>query len=203
VVYQYDDEGRQIELAYYDAHGNPTSDGQGIAIYRRDYNDAGLPVTETFHGPDGELITNRLGFAKVSHGYDDDGNEVSLTYLDIDGNPVVPRNREVAQYKRQYNADGQPVEERRFGADGDLKNDKNGMAIVRWKYDSLGNRTEVAYFDAEGNPAEDPESGAAAVRLEYNEAGEVVGTTGFDAEGNVVNPGGQQAPQIRVEPRQK
>jgi hypothetical protein len=60
---------------------------------------------------------------------------------------------------------------------------RNGIAITEFKYDSAGNRTDIAYFDEQGQAMLNPASGAAAQKMEYDEYGNMVALTLLDETG--------------------
>lgn len=151
VRYKYDENGYLIETSFYDEKGKPIEGKEGIAVVRREFNEMGDLLSERNYRVNGNLKTSEeSGVTETLYEYDDQGNVLLKRYLGVNGQLVESRISDVAMACWVYNSQGKWTELSVYGVDGQLKNNVQGRAVCRRKYDEYGFRVEESVFDANG-----------------------------------------------------
>lgn len=146
VVAEYDNNGYESKLTYYDVEGNlcETSRGNSSVSFINDENGNILEVW--YYGIDGHLVECTSGYAGIKAKYDEIGQVTELVYYGVDGKPFMTEDG-YAGYKSEFNSLG--LETKRINLDTELRPtyDENGVAITRVDYDQRGNIIKIAYYD--------------------------------------------------------
>lgn len=182
-VMKYDDNGYLKSERYLDLNGNLTPNSDGIC--GTDYvNDAMGNVTEEKPiGRNGSLAVGKL---ITRSKYDRVGNCVEMAYFNLGG----PATNALNFHRRVsvYNSLNQETERRLYDTSGNLTTYKtDNYAIVKYKYDLMGNNTYTAYFGTKGQPVRINE-GYSSTTQEYNNMGKVVKQCFFDINGKPTDP---------------
>jgi len=85
----------------------------------------------------------------------------------------------------KYDERGNLVETRLYGTDEQLKEDKDGLAMVRLKYDERGNPVEQRYYGTDERLKEN-KYGVAIYRREVEFLGKLKKEVHFDKNGEVI-----------------
>jgi hypothetical protein len=84
----YDDDGRMVAWAGFDADNQPAAADQGAARLEWAFDDQGRLTSVTYLGADDKLILSQLGYARATWSYNDRGQLEQSRYLDLEGTPV-------------------------------------------------------------------------------------------------------------------
>jgi hypothetical protein len=87
----YDDDGRMVAWAGFDADNQPAAAYQGAARLAWSFDGHGRLTSVVFQGGDEKPVLSQLGYARASYTYDERGQLVQSSYLDLEGNPVSTR----------------------------------------------------------------------------------------------------------------
>jgi hypothetical protein len=176
----YDRAGHLVRVAFFDAAGVPVVGGEGYAEMRVSYDKRGHQTGAAYFGPDGRPILLPEGHAAESFGYDRFGNIVEITRLGVDGRPVPG----AAILRLERDERGNIKEESSLDGHGRLALE-NGYAVVRRKFDSLGNKTEEAFFGVGNEPVLSTD-GYAAAKFTYDARARVTREAYFGVDGRPV-----------------
>jgi hypothetical protein len=111
----FDDQGRELEWAFFDVAGRRVSPPGGHAAGKRVYDKHGHEVEVTHFGVDGKPALIQEGYARVVRAYDGRGNVTEEAYFGPDGKPIVARNG-FARVKRGYDDAGELIDVSYFDA---------------------------------------------------------------------------------------
>lgn len=149
----YDGNGNIIESRRLDLQGVPVVDPAYPGWQTYEVSDEGLTLGYTLLGPGGEPVENSQGVHSAVFTYDRYGRILEMKSFDLEGEPAAPGG--VWNTRREYDDTllrtsvtkidplGEPVE-------------VTGVARTVMFHDSLGNVTEISYWDSAGEPARDP-----------------------------------------------
>lgn len=102
-------------------------------------------------------------------------------FLDAGGRPA-PNLDGLYAVALKYDDNGEPVEWRNLGADGQLKEAKDsGLAMFRWQIDPQGRTIEESHFGANEQLKIDRRLGVAMIRWQYDPDGNTVEESYFGA----------------------
>lgn len=156
--FTYDQNGYVTRMANYieDTLYNCTAENcgdVGVSYFLFENNEKGDLLSFSVHSTTGQLSNLYWGWAKRQNVMDENGNPVKTVIYDQDdellGGKGIPVTENV------YNEYGALVKSISKDADGNIVNNpNNGVAIVEYKYDEQGRRTETVRYDKEMNPVE-------------------------------------------------
>lgn len=146
--YEYDSVGNLTTQTFYGVDGKPLTAAAGYWKLIREYNFRKKVVRESYYDISGNPVTIGAGYASFETEYDENGNASIVRYYDISGNPVM-RTDGFAELRRIYN-NRRVIQETYYNAEGTLTLHKDGYAIVKNKYDKLGNLITQKFFGMEG-----------------------------------------------------
>jgi hypothetical protein len=157
----FDSIGNLIEMANYDLDGNLLLIKKLGAIGRYKYNEIGEVIENSYFGTDGGFVTDSIREYPVERPeYDSLGNETGLALMDS-----ISRIRQ----KELYDEDHNLIELRSYGLDENLESDSlTGIAMVKFKYDMYGIRTETAFFGADEKPINQKITGVAVIKIKID-----------------------------------
>lgn len=182
MVKTYDDNGYVKTERYLDLNGQPTwHDG----ICGTDYiHDAmGNELENKPVGRDGSLAPGKL---IVRNKYDRVGNCTEYAVFNLNGPTLNSWN--IHRCVMVYNSLNQETERRWYDVSGNLTTyNTDKYAIVRYKYDLLGNVVSTAYFGIDKKPVKCNEGWASTLNV-YNKMGKIVKQSFFDINGNPTDP---------------
>jgi hypothetical protein len=149
--FTYDDKGLVTRMANYQADSlyNCTAENCGdigVSYFKFGYNEAGDLLEFSVHNTAGQLSNLYWGWAKRLNVVDANGYVVESTQFDQDNEYLGGKNIPVT--KSEYDQYGALV--KRISLDKEkniVNNPANGVAMVAYKYDDQGLRTETLQYD--------------------------------------------------------
>jgi hypothetical protein len=209
----YDAANRKTREAYF-ADDLPVNSSEGFAALELSYDRRGHVVRVARFGPDGKPVVGRDGYAEMRVSYDEHGNQTAAAYFGVEGQPVrLPEGHSFENFA--YDKYGNVAEISLLGPDGQpvpgaavlrLERDERGniitessqdgegrlvlergYAVVRRKFDTLGNKVEEAYFGTDERPVLCAE-GYASVKFVHDGQGQLVEVVYFGVDGRPVAP---------------
>lgn len=179
---KFDKFDNEIELAVFNAKGQPVVNEMKYHRHVYKYNSRNQPTEATFYGKKGELV--RYGDDKYAihlQEYDIKGNLSRCTYLDTNKKPVACKEGYHTSI-HEYDAQGRVIRQLYYGVDGKPTNPKMMVPEGICRYDKWGNMIYVAALDGEGNLIVNPKTGWSIMRTEYNLRGEVLMKSWFSEQ---------------------
>lgn len=156
--FSYNENGYPVRMANYEADTmyNCTAENCGdigVSYFLFENNEHGDLKKFSVHNTIGQLSNLYFGWAKRVNDVDENGYIVQTTIYDQDDEYVAGQNVPVT--KSVYDDHGAIV--KRISMDENMNvvnNPGNGVAIIEYKYDEQGRRTETLRFDKNGEPVE-------------------------------------------------
>jgi hypothetical protein len=214
---QRDAQGRDATIAFFNAAGEPTPNGEGVYGYKTERDGAGRVTLLTNLGKDGKPAANGIGLTALAFSWDGNGRLARVEVRDGEGRPALSDG--IAGASKEYDSAGNVIRETRFGADGKLprSSGKNWVLhetarnergdVVGRKYfrgeaegaTALVLEWKVAY-DEYGHPADIGVSGTENWRraLRRDASGNVIEEKNLDAQGGVITGEGGYAIKKRA-----
>lgn len=150
IKYSNNSTGLPLETTFLDENGEQTDNNRNISSFRYTYNETGDVLSLETLRIDGTPVGPNGNDSRIVYEYDRLGRSVSVSFFDSDDNPVVD-TLNVHKVELTYSRDGGSVEKiQNFGVDGELANNRNGIATRAISYDDQGRCSEEAFFDASG-----------------------------------------------------
>ncbi len=149
--FSYDDKGYLVRMANYEADTlyNCTAENCGdigVSYFLFKNNPQGSVENFSVHNTVGQLSNLYWGWAKRVSVFDENGYPVEVTQFDQDDEMLGGRSLPITQ--SVYDEHGALVKRISMDSNKNISNDPNsGVAIVEYKYDDLGNRTETLRYD--------------------------------------------------------
>jgi hypothetical protein len=119
------------------------------AISKYQYNSKGNISKISYFGKDGFLKNSKMGAAICTNRYDSKNRRIEETLYDVNNKLIMSDSGCETRWK--YDDKDNIIEESHWGANGQLKEDKNKYAIIRWEYDSMGEVKKIRYYDSHEN----------------------------------------------------
>ncbi|MDR0897035.1 MAG: TIR domain-containing protein [Oscillospiraceae bacterium] len=180
----YDDSHNMVSEGYYDASGQLTCNGEGIAYSQREYTARGDWEKESHFDETGTLtLDTKQGYAIRTFRYDNAHRPMEVALFGLQGEPVY--GRDGAHITRSvFDQSGNPIEWTYYGLDGETRvNGLDGYATVRLQFDETGvYETNRTFFDDAGVPCYDTNC-VHEYRYTY-ENGQMIHEAFYDVEGN-------------------
>jgi hypothetical protein len=177
----YDGKGHVTTSTALGPQGENWGGGDGVAIYRHEYNDKGLEVARSNFSPDDQPTSDKGGIARQEMLYDKWGNEIEVRFIDLAGKLTL-NDVKVAGLQRRFDERGNPIETADFGIDKGPTLNGKGYAGWRSKFDERGNEIEEALFGIDGQPILSKD-GYAGWRSKFDERGNKVESAYFGVDG--------------------
>jgi YD repeat-containing protein len=197
--YKYDDNGNEIERAYFDANEEFVADYNGVAILRQKYDNQSRVIEKANYNEYQELLNDEYSYEDplVRYKYSDDEEDfwapTEEAIYDAEG---------MLKNLKKYN--GYDLIEESFYQNNILKNNENGIAIIRNEYEEI--YINYSYYDDYGYEDDDYysegyydneisrtlnydqyENFVSGLRYEYDESGYVQVEESIDENGKPVN----------------
>ncbi len=156
--FSYDNNGYVTRMANYeeDTLYNCTAENCGdigVSYFKFENNDNGDLLTFSVHNTIGQLSNLYWGWAKRKNVVDENGYVIETTMYDQDDEYLAGKNIPVTQ--NEYNEHGALIKSISMDENKNVVNNpNNGVAIVEYKYDNEGRRTETLRYDKDMNPIE-------------------------------------------------
>ncbi len=173
---QYDQAGRCTLETYWGADQKAVvSSKYNCAGFQYRYDEKGNTAEIRYRDPEGASMQRpAIGYARICREYDDFGNMVKESYFDAFGHPTACSEGGYASCEDIYE-DGNRIESRYRDAQGSLVLRKDtGYAVVRLKYNGLGQCVSERYYGTDEKklePVISSKYGCAGYDYEYDVSG--------------------------------
>lgn len=151
IVVEYDKFGRQVKGTSYGVNGEKIINKFGYCIEKRLYGKVGnVSLWECFD-VDGNRICCKEGYAIMRSDVlmDDTGNQIIVfTFFDNEDNAVMSNEFKAHKIECTHDANGNLIEQRFYDTKDNLFANKDGVAIMRYAYDSKSRKIRDEYYDA-------------------------------------------------------
>jgi len=147
-----DDNGRILQLSYFDTTGNPATltTGESTIIYEYDNN--GNLTKQSFFDIKGNPASYNGYQSYEIYTYDELGRRNSVKYFNDKGAPSSSIHGSYG-WQIEYDRNGNVSAYKCLGADGkNLIKNNSGVATISYIYDEVGNCTSISYFDEKSSP---------------------------------------------------
>lgn len=169
VRYEYDGYDREIKRSFYGTDGTLIRSMPGrYPICLTEYDLKGNAVAERYYTSDTD---NTLPDLQILYSYDERGNVVKEIQLDSLGNPLLAEDG-YSMVTYVYNDNDRVTEASYWMEEGVAKTD--GVFRILNRYDMLGNKTEVSYYDANGSLVSEPETSVACLKYTFDQRSRIV-----------------------------
>lgn len=206
-TWRYDARGNAIEEAYFDEQGRPARLAKGYVREQRKFDALNRLTEVAYFNEQNQLVARTDGYARQTMAYDARGNVVEEAYFDVTGGAEpgssearaagrgeagvagVGRGRsglaELAQgYARietRFNEQDLWVEKKFFQANGMVRSNTAGPAVIRANYNALRQQIEESHWNADGKPF--LTNGYVRLTMAYDERGNQTNEFYFDKDG--------------------
>lgn len=198
-----DNRGRDVQITFFDAGGNPAPNGEGVYGYKIQRNDDGRIVRFDNLGANGLPAPNRVGLTAFNMTW---GQQSRLQPLDGNGQPVVWGG--IAAIVTDYDGAGNVTRVTSLASDGQpVRDEANQWSVQEVQHDGQGEVTQRKFLKADpdgtlkqisqtdfaydefGHPADIKFAGIKSWRsaLRYDVNGNVIEEKFLDANGNPAN----------------
>ena len=138
--YKYDDNGNETERSYFDANEEYVADYNGVAILRQKYDNQSRVIEKANYNEYQELLNDEYSYESplVRYKYEDDDEDfwapIEEATYDAEG---------MLSNLKKY--DGYDITEESFYQNNILRNNENGIAIIRNEYEEI--YISYSYYD--------------------------------------------------------
>ena len=148
IKYKYDENGNQIERSYFDANEEYVTDYNGVAILRQKYDDQSRVIEKANYNQYQELLNDEYSYEKalVRYKY---GNDEEDFWAPIEESTYDSQG--ALSNLKKY--DGYDILEESFYQNNVLKNNEDGIAIIRNEYEEV--YVNYGYYDEYTDYSED------------------------------------------------
>ena len=185
---RYDPEGNPIEHELLAAEpGERCESSEHYAGWRSTF-ERGDETQRRYFGLRGEPVIGADGYASWNRTYDARGKVTDESYLDVDGAPALfkwqnaTEGQGYARVATKFDPNGDILEVRYFGKNGEPVVNERGTATVKMEYDERRHMTKFAVFGRDGKPVLDNQ--AHLVRFKNDEHGNVLELEYFGLDGS-------------------
>jgi hypothetical protein len=121
-----------------------------MAGWSREYNDQNQIIKETYFGTDNQPHEENNGVIVAIQDRDIKGNVIKMAYYQADEETLKPNNDGIAGWNSEYE-NGREIKREFF--DEKEQRTQGNLYHAKWEasYDDMGNRTEISYFDKNGD----------------------------------------------------
>lgn len=145
---EYDDEGNNNVITYFDENGMPMVCGQGFATVRRTFYTSGVNKGKAqytfYYDKDNQPIQLGIGQYGVLRDYDEFGRTTQISYLDSSGQ-LIKTKEGYSSIKCTYYEDDSIMTENYYDADG------KPVMLSEGQYGIMNKHNKKLYLDQNGN----------------------------------------------------
>ncbi len=185
VKIENDEWGNRIQETYHTITGEPSiRTDHGIAGFSYAIDDDGHCTSMTCLGLDGKPMPCRYGFTTLKYQYDENGYECQNAYYDADGNVsnFTENGETYSSVALKNNRKGLIEEAVFYDENGEESEQYHGYSKIKYAYDSIGNQTEVKYFNSQHVPVL-YDGLYAKICVAYDEFSHVISIKKYDING--------------------
>lgn len=183
IEYKRDEQGNEIEMAYFDMDGNHAVDEYMISIYRTAYNSTGGIVQVDRYNTEMELLNPTIGYATVKYQYD---SNFSLTEIAFYNHKGQLWQDELAVAKYTFvNENNQVIKKAFFNALNKPTTEPQGAYQIATSYVEGDKISEIKYLNKKGKKMNNLE-GCHRINYSYNESGNLSRISLFNKKGKPV-----------------
>ena len=181
--FTYDDDDNWVKAVYLTIDGQPALDvADGLSIFEMEYDENGNLLKALHKDGHGQLmLPKRNGHAGVRNTYDDAGQCVKVEALGIDGNPMYMAEYGYAGFTLKYDDRGYASEQTFLNPEGQVCENRQGVARTAFVNDSHGNNLEEWHYNKAGRLCLDAD-GVAGAKAQYDSIGNLMEFMNYDAE---------------------
>lgn len=188
VEYEYFDQGNEVTVSekYYNRKNHPmVSQKYGYAIIYKTYDARGYLTREAYYDADEKAVCRTdYGISEILYEYENDGTLIKESYKDIDGKPANRTDTDYGIIHRKY--ENGKLKKKYYGKYEDKNanpvpaiDQKTGIAVVEYEYESEGDVKTELYMDVNEQPCLRSDTGYSKRRLEY-EHGKLITCSFYD-----------------------
>lgn len=173
----YDHQGRLIRIMWVGRNGQPVVDDSNVAGRKFEYKGTELyACTRTWLGVSGKATRHSNGEVVDKRVFDSNGNVTWVGYFEQDGvTPAAIMKTKMVGYRSTYDGRGNEVNRQNFDAAGEPTENRDGWASCTKKYDAKGRPIQTWHFDARGDVVpEDVKMKIWSIEKTYDNKGNVV-----------------------------
>ena len=142
---EYNGKKQIVRIVYY-LSGVQTTDVNGCAEIRREYNTEGFMIWEAYFGMNGEPVMHAVRkYHAVERSYLDKNHILSETWFDADGNPTSANNT-YCRVEYEYDEAGNKAVERYYGADGQPTAHSGGYDEIHQRFNEENRVERIEYL---------------------------------------------------------
>ena len=188
---RYDDKNRFSllkEMTFFDADNKPViSQNYDCHKVIYEYNERGNQLSVAYYGTDGEALTNRYGGYKNRYHYNENDEMISSEIIGLNDEPT---NNAYGVAKTEYSyKNGWTIKQTRYDEKDNIAKSTSagdGVAVIKYEYDDMGNETKRSYYDENNNPISNT-SGYHTVAYQYSPAGMLISLKYLDKYDSPMN----------------
>ncbi len=187
-VYEYDEKGNRIDIQYLDADNTlMTRKDLGYAQVCIEYDDQGNKIEERYYSMEHKpALYKKGGYASYDLIYEN-GCCVETRYYDEKKNLVLRSDENYAVQKEKFDVFGQCILSSYFDTeDKPVINTRFCCSTFEYRYDELGNKTDIIYRGTDGNIMIREDLGYAWIERKYDDWGRIKVERYYDTEKNPV-----------------
>lgn len=193
--FYYDSNDNFVKAEYQTIDGKPaTDDANGVFVYVFKYNENGNleyslhqdadgnpMIPQISKEEEGKVITYKMNnFAGFHRIYDEHGFVIREECLGVDNMPMFVPNTGYAYEEDEYDANGYPIKVSYFDANGNLVDNRAGIASITLRNDANGNPLETWYFNQSGDTCHIRMYGFAGRVCEFDSIGNLLKEVFYD-----------------------
>lgn len=173
----YDNNGNIIKETSYDKNGNIAADKSGYPICSWEYDENGNAIKYCcLDDKENLFFDKKRGYAMIKREYNLNGLKTKESYYNEKGKLCLIDD-DYAIEERKYDSKYNIIEVRYYDEKGFLYA-KDGISIIKFKYNERSKITEKTFCDNKGNLMPD-EAGVSISRYTYDEKGREISFTGY------------------------
>jgi hypothetical protein len=173
-----------VIIEYLTTEHSVQNDKNGISTVKFKYNEKGKVIEDALYNKDGSLVNNPTVRSKSAINrfkYDDKGYRIEESYYDKDDKLTT---NGMAIYRKKYE-EGRKIEQATYDNNNNLKENFEGYAIVRDKFDKKGRLLEESYYNKNDQPTERVGEYSKVVRL-YDDNAKTNTVTYYKKDGSIL-----------------
>jgi YD repeat-containing protein len=141
---------------------------------RKTYDERGNWTNCVYFNTNGLATPNKNGYVSTFAKWDERSNQIETACFDEYGKPTLDRSVGSHMNRMAYDERWNLTNGLYLGTNGLPILTKSGYSSINARWDDNGNKIEIAYFDARGDPTIDQSQGSHKARMTYDERGNII-----------------------------